>query len=151
RLGLGTLLAMAAAERNGGGAERPGTQADAFEAVLAAVYLSLGLEPARDFVRRQVIEHVDIQEIWDYKSRLQELMQSRRRATPTYRILDQVGPAHDRRFVAEVLIKGVVYGSGTGRSKKDAEQAAAAEALASVDRAGKRRVRRKVEGGGGEE
>src|SRR5262249_57971820 len=51
RLGLGTLLAMAAAERNGGGAERPGTQADAFEAGLAAGYLSPGLEPARDFLR----------------------------------------------------------------------------------------------------
>src|SRR5262249_32402011 len=85
RLGLGGLLAMATPERSGGGAERPGTQADAFEAVLAAVYLSLGLQAARDYVRREVISHVDIQEIWDYKSRLQELMQSRRRATPTYR------------------------------------------------------------------
>ena len=78
-------------------------------------------------------------EVWDHKSGLQELMQRRRRATPTYRILDLAGPAHERQFIAEVLVKGVVYGSGEGRSKKDAEQAAAAAALAGVDRSGRRK------------
>ena len=125
-----------------GGCERPGTLADVFEALLAAIYLSAGLAAARDFLHTHLVAHIDPTEHWDYKSRLQELMQEKRRATPTYRILDQVGPAHARRFVAEVVVKGSVYGQGSGRSKKDAEQAAAADALASVDRLGRRRPKR---------
>ncbi len=141
RLDLIELIEMAPSERAAGGRERPGPRADAFEAVLGTLYLLNGLEAARAFVREHLLAHVDPVEAWDHKSRLQEFMQAKRRATPTYRIHEVVGPAHARKFIAEVIVKGSVYGRGTGRSKKDAEQAAAAAARASVDSAGRRRRR----------
>jgi len=139
QIDLGALVGMAASELTSGGRERPGTLADAFEALIAAIYLGRGLAVARDFVERHLLQEIDPLEVWDYKSRLQELMQAKRHATPTYRILKQIGPAHDRQFVAEAIVKGQVFGRGAGRSKKDAEQQAAANALASVDSAGRRK------------
>ncbi|MBI3910626.1 MAG: ribonuclease III, partial [Armatimonadetes bacterium] len=131
RLGLGALLALSPSEEAAGGRERPSTLSDAFEAVVAALYLHRGLDATRRLVRDVLIRHVDLSRLWDHKSHLQELMQERYRKTPTYRILEETGPAHDRRFVAEVLLDDRVMGRGTGRTKKAAEQAAAAAALAS--------------------
>ena len=95
---------------------------------------------AKRLVREALIRHVDVRQTWDHKSRLQELLQERYRVTPTYRILEETGPAHDRRFVAEVRLHDRVLGRGVGRSKKAAEQAAAAAALAQPEfaRAGAR-------------
>jgi len=139
RLGLGGVLQMAAAEEAAGGRERPGALSDVFEATLAAVYLSTGLEAARGLVQEVILGHVDLSEAWDHKSRFQEFMQKMRRVTPTYRIQEETGPAHDRTFIAEAMVKDVVYGRGEGRSKKEAEQKAAEAGLAGVDAAGRRR------------
>jgi ribonuclease-3 len=142
QLELSPLVRMGPTELATRGAERPGLLSDAFEALLAAIYLDRGLEAARGFVREHLLTRIDTSGRWDHKSHLQELVQSKRRLTPTYRIREESGPAHDRQFVAEVVIKGSVYGWGAGRSKKDAEQAAAADALASIDASGRRRRRR---------
>jgi ribonuclease III len=131
-LGLGPLVDLARGEEFGGGRDRPSILSDAFEAVLAAVYLARGIEAARAFVRRDLIAATDPLLERDHKSVLQELMQETRRSTPSYHILETVGPAHEREFIAEVRLDGKSLGTGRGRSKKLAEQAAARVALEAV-------------------
>lgn len=132
-LGLGPLLAMAPSDEAAGGRERPSVLSDAFEALLAAVYLASGLEAARTLLERSLISRIDPSEIWDHKSRLQEYFQEKLRATPVYRTLVESGPAHDRIFHSQAVVGEEVVGEGNGRSKKLAEQAAAADALARVE------------------
>lgn len=133
-LGLGDLLLMAPNDVAAGGRERPSALSDAFEAVLAALYLSRGLEAARAFVREEVIGRVDPATERDYKSRLQELFQEKRRITPTYRTTaGGDGPAHSPLFASEVLAGEEVLGQGSGKTKKLAEQAAARDALARLE------------------
>lgn len=132
RLGLGPLVDLARGEEAGGGRDRPSILSDAFEAVLGAVYLARGIEAARDFVRTHLITATDPLRERDHKSVLQELMQETRRSTPAYRIVETVGPAHEREFVAEVRLDNELLGTGRGRSKKLAEQAAALAALETV-------------------
>lgn len=142
-LDLGPLLAMAPGDEAAGGRTRPSALSDAFEAVLAALYLALGLQAAREFVRREVLDRIDPDQVWDHKSRLQELLQERRRITPTYRTVIESGPAHDPIFRSEVLSGEEVLASGLGRSKKAAEQAAAEAALGTLLKP-KRRGRKKA-------
>ena len=97
--------------------------------MLAAVYLARGIDAARGFVRQHLIAAADPLLERDHKSILQELMQETRRSTPSYHILETVGPAHEREFIAEVRLDGQSLGTGRGRSKKLAEQAAAQAAL----------------------
>ena len=141
-LGIGECLAIAPGDEVGGGRARPSTLCDTFEAVLAAIYLSCGLEAARAFVLRELIGRTDASELWDHKSRLQELYQEKHRVTPVYTTDIESGPAHDRVFSSNVLIDGKVIGTGNGKSKKLAEQAAAADALARLEPK-KRRSRKK--------
>jgi len=141
-LELGTLLAIAPGDDVAGGRERPSTLSDAFEAVLAAVYLSLGLEAAREFVRIHLIDRVDPHVVWDYKSRLQELYQDKYSATPFYRSAPSEGPAHAPIFHSQVVVHTAgesgsseqLLGEGSGRSKKLAEQEAARNALERLER-----------------
>jgi ribonuclease-3 len=140
-LQLGSLLAIAPGDDVAGGRERPSTLSDAFEAVLAAVYLALGLEAAREFVRVNLIDRVDPHVVWDYKSRLQELYQDKHSATPFYRSAPSEGPAHAPIFHSQVLVSASeaaerLLGEGSGRSKKLAEQEAARDALERLERAG---------------
>jgi ribonuclease-3 len=133
-LQLGSLLAIAPGDDVAGGRERPSTLSDAFEAVLAAVYLALGLEAARAFVRVNLIDRVDPHVVWDYKSRLQELYQDKHSATPFYRSAPSEGPAHAPIFHSQVVVGNSteterLLGEGSGRSKKLAEQEAARNAL----------------------
>lgn len=107
--------------------------ADAYEAVIAAIYLDGGYKSAEDFVRRHIrhaIEH-GIVKLHDenFKSQLLEHAQARALAAPRYTISAEEGPDHDRTYTVEVLLVGERLGSGTGKNKKDAEQAAAREAL----------------------
>ncbi len=132
-LDLGGLLAMAPGDEAAGGRERPSALSDAFEAVLAAVYLARGLEAAREFVLRELVARVDPSHVPDAKSRLQELYQERFRLTPVYHTEAESGPAHDRIFRSRVRVGDQELGSGAGRSKKLAEQAAAADALARLE------------------
>ena len=105
--------------------------ADAFEAIVAAVYLDGGFQAAWDLVERLLTERINAAEIknfYDFKTRLQETSQARLKATPTYRVVQELGPDHDKRFVVAVTIGEDEWARAVGKSKKEAEQMAAADA-----------------------
>lgn len=142
-LQLGDFLRLGRGEEMSGGRRKEGLLADAYEALLGAVFVDGGFEP----VQRLILEHFEdaIQKVTaqrsgrsksaagDFKSLLQREVQSRRPLRPEYRVVDTSGPPHDRRFVAQVTVEGREVGRGVGRSKKEAEQGAAAEAVASLE------------------
>ncbi|MFB3880803.1 MAG: ribonuclease III [Armatimonadota bacterium] len=136
-LGVGSFLVLARGEEQSGGRDRNSILADAMEAIFAAVYLDRGLRAARELVLRLLVGRLHLIESReyepDYKTVLQEKIQEVHRTPPTYRVVSQTGPDHDRTFVAEVRIGKTVLGSGTGKSKKQAEQAAAKQALLTQD------------------
>ena len=128
-LGLGDLLLLGRGEQRSGGRENAGRLADALEAVVAAVLLSCGLERTQEVVERLLAPLFDQGLLArDPKTELQQLFQSRRR-TPQYRVLSVAGPDHARSYEVEVRLDGFPLGRGSGRSKKEAEQAAARAAL----------------------
>lgn len=134
KLGLDAYLQLSPSEITTGGRQRPSILADVLEAIIGAIYLESGLEAARWFVLEQLDPYLQIVSSGnvnpnDYKSRLQEIVQAKWRATPTYRIVGESGVAHNRRFHIEVHFDGEVMGVGEGRSKKEAEQSAAQDAL----------------------
>jgi len=112
--------------------------ADAFEAIIGALYLDGGIEAARGFVHRTILskEHVlhGARADDNYKSTLLEYAQGRALGIPRYSVVREEGPEHDRRFTVEVFVGTQSYGVGRGRSKKDAEQAAAAEAISKISK-----------------
>lgn len=137
RVGLGTSLRLGRGEDATGGRAKPSLLADVFESSLAAVYLDGGLRPARAFVGRHLRREIEEASrtsgpVGDDKTRLQETTQARWRVTPRYRIVTVSGPAHARRFTAEVSVGGRVLGEGAGSSRKDAERAAAGAGLAAI-------------------
>ena len=133
KLGLGAYLRMGRGELRGGGAERQNNLENAFEAVIGAIYLDSGWQAAKEYVCRQLsaeAEHiVPAQVMRDYKTALQEYVQKDHRKTISYVLVSESGPDHDKRFTTRVLIDDQTMGEGTGRSKKEAEQHAAAQAL----------------------
>ncbi len=135
RLGLGRYLLLGKGEEKGGGRQRPSMLADAVEAVIGAVYIDSGYGVSHAMITRWLGDVADdIQRAGeDFKSRLQERLQ-RRRQMPRYRIIQEEGPDHARMFLAIVEVSGRPLGEGRGRSKKEAEQAAASAALARVER-----------------
>lgn len=104
--------------------------ADTFESVLGAVYLDQGFEVARKYALEVLSPYVLEHHVFlgDYKSRLQEMVQTDKKSLE-YRLISETGPSHDKTFVFEVVIDGIVYGKGKGKSKKEAEQNAAYDAL----------------------
>lgn len=104
--------------------------ADCFESVLGAIYLDRGFEVAKNYVLKILEPYVKENHIFlgDYKSRLQEMVQTDKKSLE-YVLVSEEGPSHDKTFVFEVIIDGIVYGRGTGKSKKEAEQEAARDAL----------------------
>ena len=104
--------------------------ADVFEAFIAACYLDKGLQFTKELVLKIVTKYIDqnIDFLHDYKSTLQELVQTDKKSV-TYEIIEESGPSHDKTFVCQVKVDGVILGKGSGNSKKHAEQAAAKEAL----------------------
>ncbi|HEY8550762.1 MAG TPA: ribonuclease III [Vicinamibacterales bacterium] len=136
-LGLGEHLLLGRGEEKTGGRRKPALLADACEALIAAVYLDGGLEAARELVRRELWERASIGDArgaeagstGDYKSALQEALQAAARGLPEYRIVAERGPDHDKVFEVEVRVGGEVVATATGRTKKEAEQAAARHAL----------------------
>lgn len=126
-LGIGPVLLLGKGEAATGGRERQSILADAMEAVLGAVYLDGGMTEARALVDRLVSPRLDAEGAPDHKSRLHELVAQTRQGRISYRITEH-GPEHDKRFEAVVLLDGEPVGSGSGRSKKLAEQGAAREA-----------------------
>jgi ribonuclease III len=130
-LGLGAFLLLGKGEDRSGGRDKPKILADAFEAIVAAVYLDGGFAAAEALVERLLIDRINAAEIknfYDFKTRLQETAQARLKATPTYRVVQELGPDHDKRFVVAVTIGTDEWARAVGKSKKEAEQMAAAEA-----------------------
>jgi ribonuclease-3 len=131
QLGIGAWILLGKGEEKSGGRSKASILADAFEAILAAVYLDGGFVAAWDIVDRllaQRIETVEFKGFYDFKTRLQETAQARLKATPTYRVVQEIGPDHDKRFVVAVTIGTDEWARAVGKSKKEAEQMAAAEA-----------------------
>ena len=128
KLRLGENLLLGHGEEKVGGREKPSILADAFEALLGAMYLDGAMEEARRLIET-IIPVQDLPKVHDYKTEYQELAQSVTGATPVYRIIGEEGPAHARSFTAEVTLGGKVMGQGSGSSKKQAEQQAARQAL----------------------
>lgn len=132
KIGLGDYLRLGHGEEMTGGRTRPSIIADAFEALIAAIYLDSGIESAREFVLpfvTEMLEHEDSLSFKDYKTILQEIIQQNPEEKLVYKLVGEKGPDHDKRFVVEVLLNSNVIGKGQGRSKKTAEQMAAKEAL----------------------
>jgi ribonuclease-3 len=131
-LGLGDLVLLGKGEESSGGRDKSSILADSLEAVFGAVYLDRGLETATDLIQRLFRDRIDA---WvrgegdrDFKTILQELASRTLRAVPEYRIAER-GPDHEKEFTATAVIAGETLGTGTGRSKKEAEQQAAREAF----------------------
>ena len=133
-LGLGSYMRLGRGEEHTGGRERPSILADMVEAIIAAIYLDSGMEEARRFILARVLRDAafdDSHRSADYKTRLQELVQRRSNQVIAYDLVEETGPDHDKTFTFEVLINGAVSGRGSGKTKKEAEQMAAARALES--------------------
>jgi ribonuclease III len=131
--GLGRFILLGRGEEHGSGCNKDSILADVVEALIAAVYLDGGLEPARMLIERWFDNVVEAREsalkINDAKSELQELISARRLQPPHYRLCGETGPPHDRLFRFQVMVGDEVVGEGEGRSKKIAQQAAATQAL----------------------
>jgi ribonuclease III len=136
-LGLGELLRLGVGEERSGGREKVSLLADAVEAVLGAVYLDGGLDAARTTIAGMFSSGLARPGggPTDAKTVLQETVQARGWPLPAYRLVEQAGPDHAKRFTVEVFLRGEPAGRGHGRSKKVAEQEAAAVALAALDAA----------------
>jgi ribonuclease-3 len=143
-LGFDQTLELSPSEEATGGRRRPSILADVFEAVIGAIYLESGLEVARWFVLEQLdpyLSQVDTGDVnpYDFKSKLQEVVQATWQQTPVYKVVSEQGSAHDRRFHVQVFVSRESLGDGWGRSKKEAEQQAAKDALELIE--GSRRAR----------
>ena len=132
QLEVGKYLLLSHGEQNSGGNARPSILADAFEAIIAAIYLDGGMEEARAFILRFVkpmIQTARPKPFKDYKTMLQEIIQKNPEESLEYVLTGESGPDHDKHFSVEVHLNSNVIGRGGGRSKKEAEQQAAREAL----------------------
>ncbi len=133
KIGLGEHILLGHGERQNKGNERDSILADAFEALLAAIYLDGGLENVKTFLlpfaKEQIEEIIKTHHTMDYKTMLQQIVQQENSETLDYRIINESGPAHKRIFEVEARLNSNVIGKGSGTSKREAEQNAAKEAL----------------------
>ena len=136
-LGVGAFVLLSADEREANGGQRPSILCDTLESLIGAIYLDGGLEAARTFVWRAVLadfhQIVQQDENFNFKSKLLEYTQSKGNGHPRYLVHAEEGPDHDKIFSVEVCITGQRMGWGRGRSKKEAQQMAAKDALESLD------------------
>jgi ribonuclease-3 len=132
-MGLAEVVRLGRGEDRTGGRHRPVLLGSALEALVGAVYLALGWETAAGFVRHSILEPLDevaaAEDLTDYKSRLQEVVQKHHQITPEYRVARETGPDHNKRFFIEVYVREEKYGEGWGPRKKVAENEAARAAL----------------------
>ena len=129
---LGRWLKLGRGEEQNGGRGRPSILADAFEALIAAIYLDGGFKAAQSFVLgfiTEAVEHATGSDLHDFKTQLQEIIQQNPEERVTYVLVNEQGPDHEKWFEVEVHLNSNVIGKGGGRSKKTAEQQAAREAL----------------------
>lgn len=132
-IGLGSYLLLGKGEEQTGGRDKDSLLANSLEALIASIYLDAGIAAVEAFVIRFFEEMIKktcaSRGTLDYKTELQELCQERLKQLPEYRIVSETGPDHQKQFEVELSVKGDVYGHGIGKSKKEAEQRAAKEAL----------------------
>jgi ribonuclease-3 len=132
-MGLGEMLLLSRGEESSGGRQNASLLADCFEALLGAIFLDQGIEAARTFLTTFLFPKTEMiiktKSYVDYKSLLQELVQEETKISPTYRVTKSEGPDHDKTFWVEVVTGETVLGEGSGKSKQEAEQAAASNAL----------------------
>lgn len=137
RIELGRYLLLGKGEEMTGGRERDSILSDAFEALVGAIYLDQGLEVTRKFIMTYLRDEIATVErgehMQDYKTLLQEVIQKKSNTRPLYRVIDEVGPDHNKQFTVQVEYKSRVIGVGTGQSKKEAQQRAAADAISKFD------------------
>ena len=127
---LGEFMRLGKGEELTGGRERDSITSDGMEAVIGAIYLDGGIEPAKEFINRFILSDLeDKQLFYDSKSNLQELIQGTLKKEFTYELLEESGPEHNKTFVVEVIMEDKSLGRGLGRTKKAAEQQAAYQAL----------------------
>jgi ribonuclease-3 len=137
KLGLGDFLILGRGEEKTGGRRKAAIIADCYEALIAAIYLDGGIEPSQRFIEAQFTELIEEAKRTgaaasftdDWKSALQEYLQSKGRGLPAYRLAGELGPDHRKSFVVEVLVEGQALAQAEGRSKKEAAQSAARAAL----------------------
>ena len=134
RIGLGKHLLLGRGEEQSGGRNRASILADAVESVIAAMFLDGGMEAAKSFIDRFVLCDVPVTKLHnaDYKTALQEKVQEKKNQVLAYALVGESGPDHDKRFEVQVSLNGEVVGTGTGSSKKRAEQDAARDAMAKL-------------------
>ncbi|MDX2040130.1 MAG: ribonuclease III [Acidobacteriota bacterium] len=135
---LGNYLLLNRGEEKTGGRKKSALQVDAYEAVIAAIYLDRGVEAAKEFIRREfaaTLSEIDPTNLtkMDYKTALQERLQSHGLPTPNYAIIESLGPDHNRIFQIELRVNGLCLATGEGTTIKSAHQAAAASALDNLD------------------
>lgn len=132
KINLGKYIKLSRGEKRNGGDRRPSILSDAFEALIAAIYLDGEIESARDFIYSFIIDEINVynnKSTTDYKTQLQEIIQQNPSEHLEYVVVDSFGPDHDKHFKVEVQLDNNVIGKGGGKSKKEAEQQAAREAL----------------------
>lgn len=133
KIDLGSFIFLGKGEELTGGRERPSIVSDAFEAVIAAIYLDGGMKSAAKYVLSFIPEDIkphSVVSFVDYKTALQEIIQKNPEEKVEYVLSDETGPDHDKKFTVQVMLNSNIIGTGVGRSKKAAEQNAAKEALA---------------------
>lgn len=138
-IGLGAFLRLGRGEESSGGRDKDSLLANSFEALVAALYLDGGIAAAAAFIDRlfrAAVLAAGANGNADHKTAFQELCQERLRVFPEYRVVSESGPDHQKQFTVELSVRGEVLGSGTGRSKKEAEQRAAKEAMEKLSERG---------------
>jgi len=132
-LQLGKYLLLSKGEAAGGGRERASLLSNAFEALLGVIFLDQGLKTVKNFIIGQLVETIEAAQrnelLRDYKSLLQELVQKEHKCCPVYEVVKEEGPEHCKVFAVQVALQDKVLGLGRGKSKKEAEQDAARQAL----------------------
>lgn len=130
-LGLSKYILVGHGEQKEGGNLKKAIVADIFEALMGAIYIDLGFSTVRNVILKVVVPYIENPNVTffsDYKSSLQEYVQTEQKSLE-YKLVNEEGPAHDKRFTVDVVIDSIVYGTGVGTSKKEAEQEAAKVAL----------------------
>ncbi|MGC4375607.1 ribonuclease III [Fictibacillus sp. Mic-4] len=135
-LHFGEYVLLGKGEEHTGGRTRPALLADVFEAFIGALYLDQGIDKVIEFLDQHVVPKINegaFSHVMDFKSQLQEYVQREGIGTIDYKIVQEKGPAHNREFVSEVRLNNETFGIGFGRSKKEAEQHAAQEAIQKIN------------------
>jgi len=132
KLNLGPELYLSKGEDDGGGRFNSSLLADTVEAIIGAIFIDRGLDGAEQFIKENILINIKdkiASPLKDFKSRLQEMVQSKGFSAPKYQVIEEAGPDHNKKFVVEVIVNDTAWGRGEGKSKNAAEQEAACQAL----------------------